>query len=99
LVPILGIAIVCYNVATFSGGIRGLALMNLALEQVPTLQAVMLSLTTVSQYGASTLGTTLGGLILIYLNYDWLAILGAFTVIGGVIFQLATVDPTKQETS
>jgi predicted MFS family arabinose efflux permease len=71
-------------------------MMNLALEQEPKHQAVMQAMTTVSQYAASTVGTTLGGLILIWRNYDWLAILGLFTVIGGVIFQFTTIDPTKQ---
>jgi predicted MFS family arabinose efflux permease len=87
--------VICYYVGTFSGGIRGLAFVNLALEQVPKHQAVMQSMTTVSQYGASTLGTTLGGLILIWLNYDWLAILGVLTIVGGFIFQFATTDPAS----
>jgi DHA1 family inner membrane transport protein len=96
VIPVWGIAVLSYYVGTFSGGIRGLAMMNLALEQEPKHQAVMQAMTTVSQYIASTVGTTLGGLILIWHNYDWLAILGLFTVIGGVLFQVTTIDPTKQ---
>jgi DHA1 family inner membrane transport protein len=96
VIPVWGIAVIAYYLGTFSGGIRGLAMMNLALEQEPNHQAVMQALTTVSQYVASTVGTTLGGLILIWRSYDWLAILGLFTVIGGVLFQFTTIDPTKQ---
>ena len=96
LIPLWELAVLAYYVGTFSGGIRGLAMMNLALEQDPRHQAVMQALTTVSQYVASTVGTTIGGVLLIWGSYDWLAILGAFTVVGGVIFQLTTVDPTKQ---
>jgi len=43
------------------------------------------------------LGTTLGGLILAWLTSDWLAMLGVLPLLGGVIFQLATMDPAQRK--
>jgi hypothetical protein len=58
----------------------------------------MQAMTMVSQYIASTLTASIGGLILVWFNFNWLALLGVSTVIGGGIFQILTTDPIKIRT-
>lgn len=94
LIPNLWLSLLIFYVGSFSAGIRGTSVVTLSIEQVPKHREVMQSMTMVSQFLASTLTASIGGLILVVLNFNWLALLGVSTVIGGGVFQIFTTDPT-----
>jgi predicted MFS family arabinose efflux permease len=93
--PSVWLSLLAFYIGSFSAGIRGTSVTTLSIEQVPEHREVMQAMTMVSQFLASTLTTSIGGLILVWFNYNWLAMLGLSTVIGGAIFQILTIDPTK----
>lgn len=70
--------------------------MTLSIEQVPKYREVMQAMTMVSQFLASTLAASIGGLILVLFNFNWLALLGVSTIVGGGIFQFFPTDPIKR---
>ena len=93
--PSVWLSLLAFYIGSFSAGIRGTSVTTLSIEQVPEHREVMQAMTMVSQFLASTLTASIGGLILVWFNYNWLAMLGLSTVIGGAIFQILTIDPTK----
>jgi predicted MFS family arabinose efflux permease len=98
LIPNLWLSLLIFYIGSFSAGIRGTSVMTLSIEQVPKYRDVMQAMTMVSQFIASTLTASVGGFILVLLNFNWLALLGVSTVIGGGVFLIFTTDPTKRRT-
>jgi MFS family permease len=99
LIPNLWLSLLVFYIDSFSAGIRVTSVVTLSIEQVPEYREVMQAMTMVSQFLASTLTASIGGLILVVFNFNWLAILGVATVIGGIIFQIFTIDPTQMRTT
>jgi predicted MFS family arabinose efflux permease len=98
LIPNLWLSLLVFYIGSFSAGIRGTSVVTLSIEQVPEYREVMQAMIMVSQFLASTLTASIGGLILVLFNFNWLAVLGVATVIGGGIFQIVTIDPTQMRT-
>jgi predicted MFS family arabinose efflux permease len=92
----LGLSLVLMLVASWFFGMVASSANSLTLEQVPTLRGTMMSMDTAVINIGSALGTALGGLALLYFNYEGLgSVLGAIGIIAAVVFYLLAKDPTK----
>jgi len=84
--------------ACLSGGMRAAASNSLTLEQVPKFRGTMMSISSAATNLGSSLGAGIGGLTLLLLGYEGMAIsLGAMGIAAAIVFQLLAVDPTKAE--
>jgi predicted MFS family arabinose efflux permease len=78
-------------------GVVASAANSLVLEQVPKFRSTMMSIDSAVISLGSALGTAVGGLILLSLDYEGLGIvLGAMGVISAFIFYFLTIDPTRE---
>jgi DHA1 family inner membrane transport protein len=70
---------------------------SLVLEQVPKFRSTMMSMDAAVINLGSALGTAVGGLALLSLDYQGLGIvLGAIGVISAFVFYFLTIDPTRE---
>jgi len=95
-VPSLWLSLVLYFTWGLTSGIQIAAYNSLALEQVSGYRGTMMSLSLFAQRLAQSLGTGLGGVILIALNYGYMGVLGIAAIIAAIIFHFFTIDPTTQ---
>jgi DHA1 family inner membrane transport protein len=82
-------------VASLFTGFRSSANTSLTLEQVTEYRGTMMSANTASWYIGMALGAWLGGLMLLWYDYDMLGVaLGGAGVAAALLFQLLARDPT-----
>ena len=97
-VPNLWLSMALCFLGSFFSGTRFIASNSLTLEQVPEYRGTMMSLSTAADQSGSALGAAVGGLLLLLLNYEGMAIaLGAMGIAAAIIFQLLAIDPTRTE--
>ncbi len=78
-------------------GVVASAANSLVLEQVPKFRSTMMSIDSAVMNLGSALGTAVGGLVLLSLDYEGLGIvLGAMGVISAFVFYFLTIDPTRE---
>ena len=78
----------------FFGGIRYAASNNLSLEQIPEYGGTMMSLNTAAVNLGATLGSMIGGYILLVSSWQYLGTaLGSLGLIALLIYQIFTKDP------
>jgi len=70
---------------------------SLTLEQIPKNRGTMMSIDTALINAGSAIGSTAGGLALLYLNYEGLgSVLGAAGIAAALVFFLLSKDPTTK---
>ncbi len=90
------LSIALMSVAGWFDGLAASASTSLTLEQMPELRGTMMSLSYAFVGVGSAIGASIGGLILILYDYEELGIiLGSMGIMGAIIFQFATADPTE----
>ena len=80
----------------FFGGVRYAASNNMSLEQVPEFRGTMMSLNSAALNLGQTVGSMVGGYILI--TYDWRILgitLGIFGITASIIYYIFTDDPRQ----
>jgi predicted MFS family arabinose efflux permease len=88
-------SMVLVSLSCVFAGFMDSARTSLSLEQIPEYRGSMMSLNRAAYGLGGTLGTGLGGLVLISKGYEGLGIsLGVFGLISAVVFHFLTVDPT-----
>ncbi len=94
-VPNLRLALALACLGGLFTGILLTASSSLTLEQVPEFRGTMMSLDSVAQNMGIALGTGIGGLVLIWQDYEGLGItLGIFSFTAALIYYLLVIDPT-----
>jgi predicted MFS family arabinose efflux permease len=81
--------------AAFVGSLRFQSFNSLVLEQVPAYRGTMMSLSQLSWDVSWAIGNALAGVILVGYDYQQLGFFGIFLFIGGIIFHVFTIDPTR----
>ena len=66
---------------------------SLTLEQVPELRGSVMSLSSIALSLGATIGTGLGGLLLLSYGYGGLGVMGLFSVGAAILYRLMVVDP------
>jgi MFS family permease len=85
------------SVAGWFDGLAASASTSLTLEQVPELRGTMMSLFAAFAGVGAAVGAGIGGLALIFFDYERLGIiLGSMGIIAAIIFKSLTVDPTRR---
>ena len=80
-------------------GMMASAASSLTLEQVPRFRGSMMSISSAATSLGSAVGAAVGGMALIWYDYDVLgAILGGMGIIAAMVFYLVTKDPTCEKT-
>jgi len=96
-VPNLWVSLALVFVACWFFGLVVSAANCLTLEQVPKFRGTMMSIDTAAINLGAAFGTTVGGLALLYFNYEGLgSTLGAMGIVAAVVFFFLAVDPTKK---
>jgi len=57
-----------------------------------------MSLSDVSQFAGTAIGSAFGGGLLLAFNYQVLGFLGVFVVIASLLVQFFPIDPTRRQT-
>lgn len=68
---------------------------SLTLEQVPALRGSVMSLSSIALSLGATIGTSLGGLLLLSYGYGGLGFMGLFSVGAAILYRVGVVDPTQ----
>jgi predicted MFS family arabinose efflux permease len=69
---------------------------SLTLEQVPKIRGTMMSIDSAVVNLGSALGTVIGGIALLFFDYEGLAsALGAMAIVAAIVVSLLAIDPTK----
>jgi predicted MFS family arabinose efflux permease len=80
-------------------GMMASAASSLTLEQVPRFRGSMMSVSSAATSLGAAIGAAVGGMALIWYDYDVLgAILGGMGIIAAIVFYLVTKDPTCEKT-
>jgi predicted MFS family arabinose efflux permease len=66
---------------------------SLTLEQVPGLKGTVMSLNSIALSVGATLGTVIGGVLLISYSYGGLGLIGLFSVAASILYLLAVKEP------
>jgi MFS family permease len=84
------------SAAAFFDGLGASASTSLTLEQLPELEGTMMSLFGAFAGVGAAIGAGIGGLALIFFDYERLGlILGSMGIIAAIAFKFLTVDPTR----
>jgi predicted MFS family arabinose efflux permease len=96
LVPNVWISIALVAIAGWFFGMVASSANSLTLEQVPELRGTLMSIDTALLNVGSGLGSTVGGLALLFSGYQALgSALGAIGIIAALVFYQFAKDPTK----
>ncbi len=99
-VPNLWPAFVLACLGSLFSGLLATASFSLTLEQVPNFRGTMMSLRTAATGMGAALGAGVGGLALIWLDYEGIGIaLGAMSLTATIIFYLLVSDPTSTKSN
>lgn len=95
LIPQIWISMALVFAASWFFGMLASSANSLTLEQIPQFRGTMMSIDTALLNVGSALGSTLGGLALLYFSYEGLGgVLGAMGIIAAIIVFLFVKDPT-----
>ena len=95
----LFLSLVLNFIAAWFMGMMSSAASSLTLEQIPRFRGSMMSISSVATNLGAAVGAAVGGLALVWYDYDVLgAILGGMGIIAAIIFFLVTKDPTCGKT-
>ena len=84
--------------ATWLGGVRGTSANSLTLEQDLRFRGSIMSLNSSSWNLGVTLGAGLGGVMIIWANYEGMGlVLGILAFAAALIYQYLVIDPTNRE--
>lgn len=87
IMDFIGLLILGLNISTAN---------SLTLEQVPRFRGTMMSMNSAAGSIGSALGVGVGGLILLFYDYEVLGLpLGAMGIAATIIYQFLAVDPTR----
>ena len=96
-VPGLWISTALAYVASLFTGFRSSASSSLTLEQVPAYRGTMMSVSSATGNMGVALGAGLGGLMLLWYDYNMLGVvLGGAGIAASLLFQLLARDPTAE---
>ncbi|NWG11216.1 MFS transporter [Candidatus Bathyarchaeota archaeon] len=91
--PSIWLSVTLMSIAGWLDGLAASASTSLSLEQMPELRGTMMSLSYAFVGIGSAIGAAMGGLTLIFYDYEELGIvLGSMGIIAAIIFQFLTVD-------
>jgi DHA1 family inner membrane transport protein len=94
--PIFGLSVLLIFAASWFFGMVASAANSLTLEQVPKLRGTMMSIDSAVVNLGSALGTVIGGIALLFFDYEGLAsALGAMAIVAAIVVSLLAIDPTK----
>jgi predicted MFS family arabinose efflux permease len=95
----LFLSLVLNFIAAWFMGMMASAASSLTLEQIPRFRGSMMSISSVATNLGAAVGAAVGGMALVWYDYDVLgAILGGMGIIAAIIFYLVTKDPTCGKT-
>lgn len=81
-------------------GMMFTAALSLALEQVPKFYGSMMSLTTAAAYLGMAVGAGVGGVMLLWFDYEKVGlVLGAMSIISALLFYIVAHDPTSTKSN
>jgi len=84
-------------VASLFTGVRSSSSSSLTMEQVPTFRGTMMSISSAIDNMGVALGAGLGGLMLLWYDYNMLGVtLGGAGIAASLLFQLWTREPTQK---
>lgn len=90
-------AVALANLACFVAGYMDSSVTAFNLEQVPDYRGSMMSLSNAVYLLGASIGTGVGGLILVTSSYAWLGVFFLVaSVVSSTVYQVFTVDPLKQ---
>jgi predicted MFS family arabinose efflux permease len=90
-------AVAVANVACFIAGYMDSSVTAFNLEQVPDYRGSMMSLSNAVYLLGASIGTGVGGFILVTSSYAWLGVFFlAASMVSAAVYQVFTVDPLKQ---
>jgi DHA1 family purine base/nucleoside efflux pump-like MFS transporter len=92
------LSVILWYVAGLMSSFRDQAFTSLALEQVPAFRGTMMSLSSLSNSLALAIGTSIGGVILLSYDYEFLGLFGILVMMGALVFHFFTIDPIKSST-
>jgi predicted MFS family arabinose efflux permease len=76
-------------------GTRQTAMNSLIVEQLPQVRGAMMSITTASLNLGATIGTGIGGYLLLIYGWKVMGVsMGMFGILGGIILYIFAIDPT-----
>jgi predicted MFS family arabinose efflux permease len=94
-VPNVWVSMALMLVASWFFGMVASSANSLTLEQIPRHRGAMMSVDTALINAGSAIGSTTGGLALLYFNYEGLgSVLGVVGIVAAVVFFLFSKDPT-----
>jgi len=94
--PTLWLALTAMLLTSVFSAVRRTSIFSLTLEQIPKFRGTMMSLNQAFYALGSTLGSGVGGLVLLLYDWDFLGLtLGAVGFIAALIIQLIAIDPTR----
>jgi predicted MFS family arabinose efflux permease len=98
-VPSIWLSLTLDFTAAWFMGMMASAASSLTLEQVPRFRGSMMSLGSAATSLGSAVGAAVGGMALIWYDYEALgSILGGLGIISAVVFYFVTIDPTREKT-
>lgn len=89
------ISVVLLFIVCVVSSMRYTASESLTLEQVPALRGTVMSLNSIALSVGVTIGTGLGGYLLIFYSYGGLGLLGLFSVLAAAIYIYSVNDPFR----
>jgi len=91
--PNLWLSLALFILSAWSSGMASSAANSLSLEQAPRFRGTMMSMNSAAISLGNAVGSALGGLVLVLLNYEVMAsTLGVMGIVAAIIFYLLTVD-------
>jgi DHA1 family inner membrane transport protein len=97
--PSIWLSLTLNFTAAWFMGMMASAASSLTLEQVPRFRGSMMSLGSAATSLGSAVGAAVGGMALIWYDYEALgSILGGLGIISDVILYFVTIDPTREKT-
>jgi len=95
-VPNLWLSLVLNFLGTWFSGMGSSAANSLALEQVPEFRSTMMSINAAAISLGNALGSAIGGLALVLLDYEVLgSSLGAMGIVAAIMFYLLAIDERR----
>ena len=89
------LSVILWYLAGLVSSFRDQAFTSLALEQVSAFRGTMMSLSSLSNNLALAIGTSIGSVILLSYDYEFLGLFGILVLLGAFVFHFFTIDPIK----